>query len=207
MMRPVKPSTSSSAGVERSTSPCSATAASTWKARTAGICASGASAAWISSTVCPSPTGASLAGGDDLGLGLDRVAVVAAADQAAEALDEHRRVEALGAVGVDRVDRARERVQAGEQDVDDLAGQARAALAQQLEDVLHLVREGRHALEAHGRGHALQGMGDAEDRVDGLAIVGRLLEAHDGEVELLEVLPALGQEHRKVLGGVHQSFR
>ena len=141
------------------------------------------------------------------GLGLDRVAVVAAADEAAEALDERRRIEALGAVGVDGVDRARERVQAGEQDVDDLAGQARAALAQQLEDVLHLVREGRHALEAHGRGHALQGVGDAEDRVDGLAILGRLLEAHDGEVELLEVLPALGQEHRKVLGGIHQSFR
>jgi hypothetical protein len=50
-------------------------------------------------------------------------------------------------------------------------------------------------------------VGDAEDRVDGLAVLGRLLECHDGEVELLEVLPALGQEHRKVLGGVHQSFR
>jgi hypothetical protein len=145
--------------------------------------------------------------GDGLELGLDGLRVVLLADEAAEALDQLGRVEVLGPVAVDRVDRARERVEAGQQDVDDLAGEARPALAQQLEDVLHLVRQGRHALEAHGRGHALQRVGDAEDRVDGLAVVGRLLEAHDGQVQLLEVLPALGQEHREVLGGVHQIFR
>jgi hypothetical protein len=50
-------------------------------------------------------------------------------------------------------------------------------------------------------------VGDAEDRIDRLAVVGHLFEAHDGEVELLEVLPALGQEHGEVLGGVHQIFR
>ena len=35
---------------------------------------------------------------------------------------------------------------------------------------------------------------------------GLLLDPHDGEVELLEVLPALGQEHREVLGDVHQDW-
>ena len=30
---------------------------------------------------------------------------------------------------------------------------------------------------------------------------GLLLDAHDGEVELLEVLARLGEEHRQVLGG------
>jgi hypothetical protein len=82
-----------------------------------------------------------------------------------------------------------------------------AALAQQLEDVLHLVGEGCHALEAHRGGHALERVRDAEDRIDGLAVVGRLLETHDGQVQLLEVLPALGQEHGEVLGGVHHAFR
>jgi hypothetical protein len=48
---------------------------------------------------------------------------------------------------------------------------------------------------------------DAKDLVDGLAVVGRLLDAHDGEVELLEVLARLGHEHRQVLGGIHQIFR
>ena len=36
-------------------------------------------------------------------------------------------------------------------------------------------------------------------------IVGLLLDPDDGEVELLQVLAALGQEHREVL--VHQLFR
>ena len=53
----------------------------------------------------------------------------------------------------------------------------------------------------------LRRVGDAEDLVDRLAVVGRLLEAHDREVELLQVLAALGEEHREVLGGVHQIFR
>ena len=75
------------------------------------------------------------------------------------------------------------------------------ALAQQLEDVLHLVRERRHAGEAHRRAHALQRVRDAEDLVDRLLVVGGLLDADDGEVELLQVLAALGQEHREVLGG------
>jgi hypothetical protein len=50
-------------------------------------------------------------------------------------------------------------------------------------------------------------MGDAEDLVDRLLVVGRLLDADDGEIELLEVLAALGQEHGEILGGLHQLFR
>jgi hypothetical protein len=48
---------------------------------------------------------------------------------------------------------------------------------------------------------------DPEDRVDRGLIVGLLLDLHDGEVELLEVLAPLRQEHRQVLGGVHQLLR
>ena len=129
------------------------------------------------------------------------------ADERLQALDERGGVEVLGAVGLDRVDGRLERVEALEQDVDRGAVEAAAALAQQLEDVLHLVRERRHALEAHRRAHALQGVRDAEDLVDRLAVVGRLLDPDDGEVELLEVLAGLGQEHREVLGDVHQIFR
>jgi hypothetical protein len=46
---------------------------------------------------------------------------------------------------------------------------------------------------------------DAEDLVDRSRVVGLLLDAHDGEVELLQVLAALGEEHREVLAGVHRS--
>ena len=129
----------------------------------------------------------------------------AVADEALQALDERRGLQALGAVGLDGVGGALERVEALEQDVDRLARQAARALAQQLEDVLHLVGEGGHAREAHGRAHALQRMGDAEDLVDRRAVLGLLLDAHDGEVELLQVLAALGEEHREVLARVHRS--
>jgi hypothetical protein len=44
---------------------------------------------------------------------------------------------------------------------------------------------------------------DAEDLVDRLAVVGRLLDPDDREVELLEVLARLGQEHGQVLRDVH----
>ena len=100
-----------------------------------------------------------------------------------------------------------QRVEALEQHVDRVALEAALALAQQLEDVLHAVRERGHAVEAHRRAHALQRVRDAEDLVDRLAVVGRLLDADDGEVELLEVLARLGEEHRQVLGDVHQIFR
>ena len=65
------------------------------------------------------------------------------------------------------------------------------------------VRERRHAGEAHRRAHALQRVRDAEDLVDGLAVVGALLDAHDREVELLEVLARLGEEHRRGTRNVH----
>jgi hypothetical protein len=129
----------------------------------------------------------------------------AVADEALEALDQRGGLQALGAVGLDRVGGGGEGIQALEQDVDRLARQAARALAQQLEDVLHLMGEGGHALEAHGGAHALQRVRDAEDLVDRRAVVGLLLDAHDGEVELLQVLAALGEEHREVLARVHRS--
>ena len=84
-----------------------------------------------------------------------------------------------------------------------VAGQAALALAQELEDVLHLVRQRGHAGEAHRRAHALQGVRDAEDLVDRLLVVRALLDPDDRQVELLEVLTALGQEHGEVFRDVH----
>jgi hypothetical protein len=131
----------------------------------------------------------------------------ALADEALEALDQLGGVQRLGVRALDRVDVGLHRVERRQADVDRLAVQAALALAQELEDVLHLVREGGHGGEAHGRAHALHGVGDAEDLVDGLLVVRRLLDLHDGDVQLLEVLARLGQEHREVLGDVHQLFR
>ena len=123
--------------------------------------------------------------------------------QLAQAGDQRLGHDPLGAVHLDRVDGLAERVEAEEQHVDGLALQPALAPAQQLEDVLHLVRERRHAGEAHRRAHALHRVRDAEDLVDRLRIVGLLLDADDREVELLEVLAALGEEHGEVLGDVH----
>ena len=136
---------------------------------------------------------------DDVVVGgaLGRGLVVA--DQLAQAFDQRRGLDRLRAGLVDRVDRGLERVQALEQHVDLVALEPVAALAQQLEDVLHLVRERRHAAEAHRRAHALQRMRDAEDLVDGGPVLRRVLDPDDRQVELLKVLPALGQEHREVL--------
>ena len=97
----------------------------------------------------PVPTASATAcgtgGGRGTAVACDVLIGRAVADEALQALDERRGLEALGAVGVDRVDGGLERVEALEQDVDRLARQAARALAQQLEDVLHLVGEGGHA--------------------------------------------------------------
>ena len=87
-----------------------------------------------------------------------------------QALDQRLGVDLLLAARLDRVDgggRARRGTRAGRRSP--RAARPPLALAQQLEDVLHLVRERRHAGEAHRRAHALQRVRDAEDLVDRLA--------------------------------------
>ncbi len=128
-------------------------------------------------------------------------------DERFQPRDERRLVEPFLAVRVDRLQRLAERVEALEQDVDGRTLEAVAALAQQLEDVLHRVRERRDPLEAHRRAHPLQRVRDPEDLADGLDVVRRLLHPDDREAQLLEVLAALGEEHRQVLVDVHQVFR
>ena len=141
-----------------------------------------------------------LAGQRDVGAGDLRLLLGRAiAHQSAQALDEGLRLDVLLAGHVDRLDGGRQRVQALEEHVDRDPFQPALALAQQLEHVLHLVRERRHAGEAHRRAHALQGMRDPEDLIDDVLIVGGLLDLNDREVELLYVLAPLGQEHREIL--------
>jgi hypothetical protein len=48
---------------------------------------------------------------------------------------------------------------------------------------------------------------DAEDLVDRLPVLGVLLDADHGKVQLLEVLARLREEHVEVLIEVHQLFR
>jgi hypothetical protein len=125
------------------------------------------------------------------------------AHEALEALDQRLRRDVLLAGLVDRVQRGRQHVEALEADVDGLALEAAAPLAQQLEDVLHLVGQRGHAGEAHRRAHALQRVRAAEDLVDRVLVVRALLDPNDRQVELLQVLAALGEEHREVLGDLH----
>ena len=124
-----------------------------------------------------------------------------------QAGDERGRVQPLAVTGLDAVDGRVERVDAGQQHVDGVAVEAVAPLAEQLEDVLHRVRQLRDGVVAHRRAHALERVGDAEDLVDRGPVVGPLLDAHDREPEPLEVLARLGDEHREVLGDVHQPSR
>jgi hypothetical protein len=131
----------------------------------------------------------------------------ALAHEAAQLCDQRLGDDLLGPVGLDRVDSLRQRVEAAQQHGDGVAAEPAAALAQQLEHILHLVRQRRHAGEPHRRAHALERVRDAEDLVDGLGIVGVLLDPDDREVELLEVFAALGEEHRQVFGDVHRIRR
>ena len=131
----------------------------------------------------------------------------AGAHQAVQPLDQRSGVQGLLAVGLDRFKGRGERVEAGQDGVDGLAGQSLAALAQQLEDVLHLVRELGDLGEAHGRAHALERVGGPEDLIHRLAVPGVLLQADDRQVQFLQVLLRLGQEHGHVFGGVHYAFR
>ena len=114
--------------------------AMTMKARTDGMSASAPRRA----TTCTTPSGCAGTGG-----ALRATAAGAAWSSASlrmrpwQACDERARVEPLGALDLDVVDGGLERVHAAEQDVDRVAAQPLAALAQQLEDVLHVVREGR----------------------------------------------------------------
>ena len=129
------------------------------------------------------------------------------AHERTQAGGERRRIEILAVARLDAFDGQLERVDARHEDVDGVAAEAVAPPAEQLEDVLHRVGELRDGVVAHRRAHALERMGDAEDLVDRRAVVRPLLDAHDGQPEPLEVLARLGDEHRQVLGDVHQPSR
>ena len=132
---------------------------------------------------------------------------VAGADETSQPFDQRHRVELLAAVGLDRFDRLRQRVEAREDGVDGILAEAARPLSEQLEHLLHLMGQLCDLSEPHRRAHSLEGVGDTEDLVQRRTIRGVLLELDHGEVEFLEVLSRLGQEHGHVLGGVHYAFR
>ena len=67
------------------------------------------------------------------------------------------------------------------------------------------MRERGDVREAHRGTHALEGVCGPEVLVDRRAIVGHLLDADNGKVQLLEVLTRLREEHRQILGNIHQA--
>jgi hypothetical protein len=138
---------------------------------------------------------------------VDRLLGRAGADQVAQAADQLGRVELLHAVRLDRFDRLRERVEAGQHRGDGIFGEAAGALTEQLEHILHLMRELGDRGEAHRGAHPLEGVRDPEDPVDGVAVGRVVLQLHDRDVQFLQMLPRLGEEHGHVLGGVHHAFR
>ena len=128
-------------------------------------------------------------------------------DERPQPRDQRGRIERLVAVGLDRLGRRGQGVQACEHRVDGFDRQPGGPLAEKLEHVLHLVRQLGDPAEAHRRAHALQRVGDSEYLIDGRTIRGVLLEADNDEIQLFEVLARLGHEHRHVLGGIHHDFR
>ena len=124
-----------------------------------------------------------------------------------EALDQRRLVETLDAFGVDRLERVAERIEAFEQHIDGVALESAATLPEQLEDVLHRVRQRGDALEAHRCAHPLERVRDPEDLADRLRVVRVLFDADDRQVQLLKVLAAFSEEHRQIFVEVHQAFR
>ncbi len=116
-----------------------------------------------------------------------------------EPRDEHCRLEVAVLAGGDRLDRVVELVETGRQHVGRLVRETLLAAAQPLEHVLHRMRERGDRVEAHRRAHALERVRDAKDPLDRLAVLGRRLDPHDREPQLLQVLACLGEEDPAVL--------
>ena len=138
---------------------------------------------------------------------VDHGVAIAAADQSAQAEDQRLGIGLRLAVGLDLADHLREHVEAVEQHVDGGAVDAAGALAQQREDVFHRVCQRGDGVVAHRRGHALDRVGDAEDLVERLAVVGAGLQRDDGRIQRLEVLSRLGEKQLYVLGVVDLARR
>ena len=130
----------------------------------------------------------------------------AGAHERPQALLERSGIKSLFAVVLDPVDGLGQRVEAGEHGVDDVVRERAGALAEKLEHLLHLMRELGDCGETHRRAHALERVSDPEDLIDRRAVLWVLLKRDDRDVEFLEVLARLGEEHRHVLGGVHHAF-
>ena len=177
------------------------------KARTEGMVAFSISSTWACKRRLPAARSITTLGAVIPPRGLDSLLDLARAHETAQAGHQRLVLDAFLALGLDGYDRRRERVHAFEENIDRLALETPGALAKQLEHVLHRVRQLGDTGEAHRRAHPLEGVGDAEDQIDRLAVGWVLFDRDDGEVELLQVLARLGQEHRQVVANVHQRLR
>src|SRR5690606_874368 len=100
---------------------------------------------------------------------------------------------------------AHQGVGAGQQQIHQGTIEAGEILPDHLHHVLHAVRERRHTLEAHARGHPLEGMGMPEERIDG-RLSGCLLELDQIPSQGLQVLDRLGHKEPEVLGHVQRQW-
>ena len=103
----------------------------------------------------------------------------------------------------DAVDHLRQRVDAFEQRVDDVFVELQLLFADEVEDVLHLMRELGNLVEAHRRRHAFQRVRVAEDLVDDRGLLHVVLEAQQAIVQRLQMLMRLVEEHIHVLIRIH----
>ncbi|OGP59618.1 MAG: hypothetical protein A2V67_15495 [Deltaproteobacteria bacterium RBG_13_61_14] len=90
-----------------------------------------------------------------------------------------------------------------EDEVHGLDADRPGALAEVVYQVFQGVGQVADRVIAHARGHALDGMGGAEDAVDGFGVGRILLDQEQVLVHGLEVLRGLADEHGFVFGHVH----
>ena len=106
----------------------------------------------------------------------------------AELLDEIGNVyEILWVAVADVVDHLLEGIEALEEDIDDVLVELELFLADEIEDVLHLVRKLCDLVVAHRRGHALQRVRIAENIVDDRYIVLVFLQLQETFVQGLQM--------------------
>ena len=99
------------------------------------------------------------------------------ADERPQPFLQRSGIESFLAVVLDPVDRFGQGVEAGEHGVDGVVRERAAALAEELEDLLHLMGELGDRGEAHRRAHALERVRDPEDLIDRRAVLRVLLKA------------------------------
>ena len=121
-----------------------------------------------------------------------------------EFLDEVGDIDDILCLAVaDAIDHLSERIDALEERVDDILVELELFLADEVEYILHLMRELSDLVEAHRRRHAFERMRVTENLIDDGGILHIVLKAQESIVERLQMLVRLVEEHVHVLIRIH----